>query len=54
MVAWTQSWATNQKKGLFEMTTIFSLSRDTATAFAAAFLTAMLFVSSAIGPLPIA
>jgi hypothetical protein len=34
--------------------TIFSASRDTASAFAAAFLTAMLFVSAAVGPLPIA
>ena len=31
-----------------------STARDTATAFAAAFVTALLFVSAAVGPLPIA
>ena len=36
------------------MTTIFTPGRDTATAFAAAFITAMLFVSSAASLLPIA
>ena len=29
-------------------------ARDTAASFAAAFLTAILFVSAAVGPLPIA
>jgi hypothetical protein len=36
------------------MPTIFSPSRHAATAFAAAFLSAMLFVSAAVGPLPLA
>ena len=36
------------------MTTIFTPGRGTATAFAAAFITAMLFVSSAASLLPIA
>lgn len=36
------------------MPTIFSPGRHAATAFAAAFLSAMLFVSAAVGPLPIA
>jgi len=36
------------------MTTIFSASRNSATAFAAAFLTSLLFLSTAVGPLPIA
>ena len=36
------------------MTTIYSPSRQTATAFAAAFLTALMFLSTAVGPLPIA
>jgi hypothetical protein len=36
------------------MSTIYSPSRDTATALAAAFLSALLFVTAAVGPLPIA
>ncbi len=32
----------------------FSATRDTAVAFAGAFLTAMLFISAAVGPLQIA
>ena len=36
------------------MTAIFSASRQNATALAAAFLTAMLFLSTAVGPLPVA
>jgi hypothetical protein len=36
------------------MSTIFTPGRDTATAFAAAFITALLFVSSAASLLPIA
>ena len=32
----------------------FSDARSTAASFAAAFITAMLFVSAAVGPLPIA
>lgn len=36
------------------MSTIFTPGRETATAFAAAFLTALLFVSSATSLLPIA
>lgn len=36
------------------MTTIFTSSRETATALAAAFITAMLFVSTATSLLPIA
>ena len=53
MVVWTQSRATDQK-GIIQMTAIFSTSRQNATAFAGAFLTAMLFLSTAVGPLPIA
>ena len=33
---------------------VLSGARQTATSLAAAFLTAMLFVSAAVGPLPIA
>lgn len=36
------------------MTFSFISSRDTAVAFAAAFISAMLFVSAAVGPLPLA
>ena len=36
------------------MHTIFTSSRETATALAAAFVTAMLFVSSATSVLPVA
>jgi hypothetical protein len=36
------------------MLTIFAPTRETATSFAAAFITAILFVSAAVGPLPIA
>jgi len=36
------------------MSTIFTTGRETATAFAAAFITALLFVSSATSLLPIA
>ena len=36
------------------MLTIFTPGRETATAFAAAFITALLFVSSATSLLPIA
>jgi hypothetical protein len=36
------------------MTAIFTASRDTAASFAAAFVTAILFVSAAVGPIPIA
>jgi hypothetical protein len=36
------------------MSTIFTSSRETATALAAAFITAMLFVSTATSLLPIA
>lgn len=36
------------------MFAIFSPSRQTATAFAGAFITAMLFVTAAVGPLPVA
>ena len=36
------------------MFTIFAPSRETAASFAAAFITALLFVSAAVGPLPIA
>lgn len=36
------------------MTAIFGPARETAAAFAAAFVTALLFVSAAVGPLPIA
>jgi hypothetical protein len=41
-------------KGKRQMLTIFAPGRETATAFAAAFITAMLFVSSATSLLPIA
>jgi len=36
------------------MLTIFTASRETAASFAAAFITALLFVSAAVGPLPLA
>jgi hypothetical protein len=36
------------------MTTIFSTTRDTATLLAAALVTSLLFVSAAVGPLPVA
>lgn len=36
------------------MFTIFEASRNTAASLAGAFITAMLFVSAAIGPLPLA
>ena len=36
------------------MFAIFAPSRHTATSLAAAFVTAMLFVSAAVGPLPVA
>ncbi len=36
------------------MTYSFISSRDTIVAFGAAFISAMLFVSAAVGPLPIA
>jgi hypothetical protein len=35
------------------MFAIFAQGRETATAFAGAFITALLFVSAAVGPLPI-
>ena len=41
-------------KGSFEMLTIYSADRHAATALAAAFLSALLFVTAAVGPLPIA
>lgn len=36
------------------MTAIFAPNRQAASTLAAAFITAMLFVSAAVGPLPIA
>jgi hypothetical protein len=36
------------------MPAIFAASRQNATAFAAAFVTALLFLSTAVGPLPVA
>lgn len=42
-----------QKREL-PMFTMFAPSRETAASLAAAFVTALLFVSAAIGPLPIA
>ena len=45
---------TGLKKGVETMFAIFAPGRETATAFAAAFITAMLFVSSATSLLPIA
>jgi hypothetical protein len=36
------------------MTAMFAASRQNATAFAAAFVTALLFLSTAVGPLPVA
>ncbi len=36
------------------MTTSFLSVRDTAVAFAAAFISAMLFVSATVGPVPLA
>jgi len=47
-----QSWA-RRKKGNRQMS-IFESAREIATALAAAFITAMLFVSSATSLLPIA
>ena len=41
-------------KGIYEMTAIFSPSSQHATALVAAFLSATLFLSTAVGPLPIA
>jgi hypothetical protein len=41
-------------KGSFQMFAIFSPSRQAATALAGAFISAMLFVTAAVGPLPIA
>ena len=35
------------------MSAIFASNRETATAFAGAFITALLFVTAAVGPLPI-
>ena len=43
-----------RQKGKCQMTTIFTPGRETATALAAAFVTALLFVSSATSLLPIA
>jgi hypothetical protein len=51
LVAWTQSRARTTKKGVFQMTISI---RQTATAFAAAFITSLVFVSSAVSALPIA
>ena len=45
--------STEQKREC-QMTTIFTPGRETATALAAAFITALLFVSSAASLLPIA
>ena len=50
LVAWTQSRA-RTKKGKFQMTITI---RQTATAFAAAIITSLVFVSSATSALPIA
>lgn len=36
------------------MTSLFSSARQTAVSLAAAFVTAMIFVSAAVGPLPLA
>lgn len=36
------------------MNSLFGFSRDTAASLAAAFVASLLFVSAAIGPLPIA
>ena len=36
------------------MSAIFASSRESATAFAGAFITALLFITAAVGPLPIA
>jgi len=43
-----------RQKGSYNMSTIFTPGRETATALAAAFITALLFVSSATSVLPIA
>jgi hypothetical protein len=42
------------KKGKLPMLAIFAPGRETATAFAAAFVTAMLFISSAASVVPLA
>jgi hypothetical protein len=51
--AWLDGRA-HETKGSYTMTTIFTPGRETATALAAAFITALLFVSSAASLLPIA
>jgi hypothetical protein len=43
-----------RQKGKKTMQLSFVSARQTAVSFAAAFLAAMLFVSAAVGPLPIA
>jgi hypothetical protein len=47
------SWVASDKRD-FHMFANLSDARGTAASFAAAFITAMLFVSAAVGPLPIA
>jgi hypothetical protein len=42
------------KQGMPIMTAFFSTARDTATLVAAALVTSLLFVSAAVGPLPVA
>jgi hypothetical protein len=44
----------SRQKGIFTMFANFSDARQTAAYFAAAFVTAMLFVTAAVGPLPLA
>ena len=51
LIAWIQSRARTTKKGVFQMTISI---RQTATAFAAAMITSLVFVSSAVSALPIA
>ena len=51
LVAWTQFRARDTKKGVFQM---FVSISQTATAVAAAFITSMLFISSATSAFPIA
>ena len=52
-MAWTQS-RVPIKKGVFQMFAIFAPTRETAASLIAACVTAYLFVSAAVGPLPIA
>ncbi len=53
-MAWTQSRDRTRQQRDFIMFANLSDARQTAASFAAAFVTAMLFVTAAVGPLPLA